>query len=337
MNDFLFRVDDGPGVGAGHLMRCLALAEEICQSGRKVHLLATRPSVLHHRWRAIGADVMIRDCRIGSENDLAFTLQAASQVRAGWVIVDGYGFTVDWLDAVGGEQKTLCLDDVGVRDPSVALVLNHNPSAERRYAGSYRRSAQALLGLNWFLLRNEFKYQIRSPERNQILVCLGGEDPDNWTLRVMQALLVNIASEVLVDVVCNAPPAAMAAVFELAAISRGRFQVHQGPLALATFLARAQVLICGGGVTPVEALALGTVPVILTLAENQVPGSYQLAAANVARIAPADDDGIVAAARMAQVLLDDDHARCAMVASGREMVDGKGAERVAQIMMGETQ
>lgn len=337
MNDFLFRVDDGPGVGAGHLMRCLALAEEICQSGRKVHLLATRPSVLHHRWRTIGADVMIRDCRIGSEEDLAVTLQAASLLEANWVVVDGYGFAVEWLDALGGERNTLCLDDIALRDPSVAMVLNQNPGAEQRYAGSYRRSAQALLGLNWFLLRNEFKHQIRSPERKQILVCLGGEDPDKWTLRVMQALLVNIASEVLVDVVCNAPPAAMGAVVELAAISGGRFQVHQGPLALATFLARAQVLICGGGVTPVEALALGTVPVILTLAENQVPGSYQLAAANVARIAPADDDGIVAVARMAQELLDDDPARCVMAASGQEMVDGKGAERVAQIMMGETQ
>ena len=120
MNDFLFRVDDGPGVGAGHLMRCLALAEEICQSGRKVHLLATRPSVLHHRWRAIGADVMICDCRIGSEEDLAVTLQAASLLEANWVVVDGYGFTVDWLDALGGERNTLCLDDIALRDSSVA-------------------------------------------------------------------------------------------------------------------------------------------------------------------------------------------------------------------------
>lgn len=337
MNDFLFRVDDGPGVGAGHLMRCLALAEEIRQSGGKVHLLATRKSVLHHRWRAIGSDVVIRDCRIGGDEDLSTTKKVASQVDASWIIVDGYGFTVEWLDALGCDRKILCLDDLNMRDPSVTIVLNHNPGAEQRYAENYRRCELALLGCDWFLLRNEFKHQTRLFGYRQILVSLGGEDPDNRTIRVMQALLDRIRPDVWVDVVCNAPVTTMDAAFELAAISRGQLHVHAGPLELAPFLVRAQVLICGGGVTPIEALALGTVPVILTLAENQIPGSCQLADAGVARIFDADDYGILAAASMAQELLEDDVARNAMSVLGRKMVDGKGAERVFKIMIGETQ
>ncbi len=278
MNNFLFRVDDGPGVGSGHLMRCLALAEEICQSGRKVHLLAMRPSVLHHRWRVIGADVMIRDCRIGSEEDLAVTLQAASLLEADWVVVDGYGFTVDWLDAVGGERNTLCLDDVGVRDPSVALVLNHNPGAEQRYAGSYRRCKQALLGSDWFLLRSEFKNQVRCPENGQILVCLGGEDPDNRTLHVIQALVAGRGVDFGVDVVCNnAQFAGIAEMAELAVSAGWRFQVHPGPLALAPLMGRAHVMICGGGVTAVEALSMGLNVVAIVLAENQAEGIAYLA------------------------------------------------------------
>jgi len=326
MNDFLFRVDDGPGVGAGHLMRCLALAEEICQSGGSVHVLATRPSVLHDRWRALGAEVMIRDCRIGSEEDLAFTLQLASQVDASWMIVDGYGFTVDWLDVVGLASKTLCLDDVGERDPSVALVLNHNPGAELRYVERYRRCGQALLGSDWFLLRNEFKPQIRSPEHGQILVCLGGEDSDNRTMRVMQALLADSGPDVWVDVVCNAPPAEMAAVSELALSTGGRFQVYAGPLPLAPLMGRARVMICGGGVTAVEALSMGLEVVAVVLADNQAAGMVYLAHAGMLHVVHAVGDWAVDAAHAALEKLTTTEALNAQQKSLG--FDGLGARRV---------
>ena len=332
----VFRVDAGSGIGAGHMMRCLALAEALCLRGGFVALLTASSSPLPAGWSALDAEV--RRCPsadLGGPVDLAMTAALAAEVKADWVVVDGYHFDVPWLDALGHSWRLLYLDDLGERDAAATVVLNQNAGAESRYCDAYRRCQRSLLGLEWFLLGSAWRDVQHTPEARRLLLTLGGSGGVGLMLALMRAMLAH-GGRFFADVVIPAPPAEAAELMRFARDHADRFKVEEGPLPLPPMMARAAVVICGGGVTPVEVLSLGAVPVILMLAENQVPGSRQLAAMGAARIVPAHDDAVVAAARMAQELLDDGPALLAMVAAGRRLVDGRGAERVVQVMMRET-
>ncbi|NWG87664.1 MAG: hypothetical protein HXY26_09205 [Hydrogenophilaceae bacterium] len=328
----LFRADDGPGIGAGHLMRCLALAEAVRERGGAVHLSAARASALHVEWEKLGAVVQVEPRAIGSGADLATTQATARAAQADWLVVDGYGFDTAWLDAAAAAQHTLCLDDLGQRDPAVSLVLNQNPGAEQRYGSAYRRCGRALLGLDWFLLRRAWREARHEPEPGRLLLTLGGDDPDNRMLGLMQALLAD-GRDFVADVVSSAPEAGFRQAQALAEAYPDRFALHCGPVELPPLMRRAAVVVSGGGVTPVEAASLGAAPVVLVLADNQKPGAEYLAAAGAARVTTLAEDGIAKATSLALDVLHDDAARAAMAARGRGLIDGGGAARLVAVMM----
>lgn len=333
----LFRVDAGPGIGAGHMMRCLALAEALCACGGTVALLTVSTSPLPAGWSALGAEIhRSAATELGNANDLAFTCAFAEEFESDWVVADGYHFTASWLEALGRSRRLLYLDDLGQCDAATTLVLNQNAGAEDRYRNCYQQSKCSLLGLDWFLLGSAWRDIRHAPESRRLLLTLGASSSAALMLALMRALIVE-GDQFVADVVVTAPAAEIEELMNFASDHADRFNVEQGPLPLAPLMARAAVVICGGGVTPVEALSLGAVPVILMLGENQIPGSQQLAAMGVAHAIAADDIGVAAAARIALDLLDDESTRVCMAESGRRMIDGKGAERVVQVMTGEVQ
>lgn len=332
MIDVLFRADDGPGIGAGHLMRCLALAEAVRAAGGRAHLMCRTNSPLHRNWRTDGARVETHDLSIGGREDMEVTARFARTVSADWLVADGYAFDVIWLEALAEGHRVLYLDDLGGRDAAVSLVLNQNAGAEIRYRAAYSRVGRALLGLEWFLLRRGWRALIPRPEPGRLLVTLGGDDRDNLALALMMALLAD-GCAFHADVVSSAPEAGFQAAFELASAYADRFTLHRAPVDLALLMARASVVVCGGGVTPVEAASLGVPSVIKVLADNQAPGAQTLALEGAARVVAVDgDEGITDVAGLALDLLADDTARAVFAERARALVDGNGAARVVAVM-----
>lgn len=331
MIEVLFRVDDGPGIGAGHLMRCQALAEAVQAVGGRVRLLASAPSPMHEGWRAAGARVETHSLEIGGEADLVATLRHAETGAPHWLVADGYGFGQDWLDRLAARHRLLYLDDLGNRDAGAALVLNQNPGAEARYGSAYGRAGRALLGLSWFLLRRDFREIRPRHEPGRLLISLGGDDRDNLTLAIMKALVAD-GRVFCADVVSSAPEAGHKEALAYALAHPGRFIVHRAPVSLAPLMARAALAICGGGVTPVEAASLGVPALVKVLADNQSPGARSLVDAGVAIAVEAGEGGGEALARAALDALTDETVRPMMARRARALVDGQGAARVVAAM-----
>lgn len=328
----LFRVDDGPGIGAGHLMRCLALAEAVHGQGGVIRLSTVKSSRLHADWRDLDAQIHVETRNVGEADDLKQTLQHMRDFDADWLVVDGYGFSANWLDAIAAEIPVLCLDDLGNRDAAVQLMLNQNAGAEQRYTSAYNRCGRALLGLDWFLLRRELREVKRAPESRRLMLTLGGEDPANRMLELMLALLAD-GRPFMADVVSSALDMGLQQVMAMAQGRPDRFVVHRCPVALPPLMRRAAVVISGGGVTSIEVVSQGVAPVIVILADNQKPGAEYLAAAGVAMSVGLGDGTLVKVARLALDLLDDDMTRSTMAMRCRALVDGSGPARVVAAMM----
>jgi len=330
----LFRADAGPGIGSGHVMRCLALAEEICANGGAVGLISAGASPLPLDWAKLNAFIrMLPHIEPGTAEDLSITVAIAEEFEANWLVVDGYEFSTPWLDEIGRTTRLMYLDDLGNRNAAAALVLNQNAGAEKRYSLSYSRSQRALLGLNWFLLGSVWHAEVHQPLPRRLLITLGGGGGTAPLLALMRAL-VEYGADFVAEVVIPACPDGVEEVLQLAQKHKEHFVIQQGPVSMPPLMRQAAVVICGGGVTPLEALSLGVVPVIVVLAENQAPGSHYLEEINAVNTVVANEDGFKTAARLALNLMDDVRKRQAMLENGRGLVDGKGAQRVLEAMMG---
>ncbi len=197
---YLIRVDGSESIGTGHIMRCLALAHELKNSGKKVSfLLALSPDALNKRLVAEGFAVSFLPSEItpGSDADAHFTARLAGELSAAHSVVDGYHFLTTYQRALKQAQLELVyFDDLAQCDYYCAdFILNQNPSANPSLYPDKASYTKLLLGSTYALLRPEFLvYNKITPitpivamARN-ILVTMGGSDIDNVTATAMEAL-----------------------------------------------------------------------------------------------------------------------------------------------------
>jgi len=192
----VFRCDSTPQIGTGHVMRCIALGQAWQDAGgRAVFLMATEAPVLKSRLHSEGMEVVHLPVHPGSTDDAIQTADFAHQVGAGWVVVDGYHFGADYQRTIKDSGlRLLFIDDNGhAGHYSADLVLNQNIHAHEGLYPNREPYTRLLLGTRYVLLRREFLkwrgWKREIPEvACKVLVTMGGSDPNNVTLKVIQAL-----------------------------------------------------------------------------------------------------------------------------------------------------
>jgi UDP-2,4-diacetamido-2,4,6-trideoxy-beta-L-altropyranose hydrolase len=340
----LIRADAGPQIGAGHLMRCLALAQAWQDSGGDC-LFASAPmnSALQERLAAEGFGRTQIDAPPGSDADARATIEAARQHNAGTVVLDGYGFDAGFQEKIKlAGFRLLVLDDYGhARHYWADWILNQNLRATPEMYRNREAGGRLLLGSQYVLLRREFRKwrdwvrDGRGVARN-ILVSLGGSDPANATPRVLQALRT-LARESWEGVVIAGPANPNRAAIEATSAKCGLpAQVVQNPDDLPSIMARADLAVSGAGATCWELAFMGVPAVLLVLADNQKVVAEPLAAAGAAWNLGALETATPAIiGRALQSMMIDTSARQEMSRRGRALIDGEGCARVLMRLTGQ--
>ena len=195
------RADANVQIGTGHIMRCLALAQAWQDRGGKVTFISRCESKkIQERISDEGFDLLSLEKPYPHPSDLVQTLRALSTIQQqptikNWLVADGYHFDSMYQKKIKeAGHKLLWIDDYGHTDHYYAdIVLNQNVSAEECFYKKRETSTRLLLGTHYVLLRREF-IQWQGWEREdpsiarKVLITMGGSDPDNVTLKVIQAL-----------------------------------------------------------------------------------------------------------------------------------------------------
>ena len=183
-------------MGTGHVMRCLALAQAWQETGgRAVFAMAETTPAISQRLLAERCEASTVSGRSGTMEDAQHTIAHARQLESRWIAVDGYQFGADYQRVLKEAGfKVLFLDDYGhARHYCADVVLNQNVGFGAELYRDREPQTQLLLGPRYCLLRREFaawrtwKREIQ-PTCRRLLVTMGGSDPENLTLRVLQAL-----------------------------------------------------------------------------------------------------------------------------------------------------
>ena len=328
----LLRADASPTVGAGHLMRCLALATAWEDAGgRAVFACAQLPEGMRSTLQACGIRVLTVDAPPGGPVDAQRTRDIAQSLRALWVVVDLPGLTPSFqLDLRGNEARLMVVDDDGACGRYHAhAIVNPNVHAQPDLYTNRDKDCLLLLGSSFALLRPEFPPASRPAPRSvqavrRILVTFGGADPGDVTSKTVALLSRARLRDAQIRVILGPAYEGMAGGTTEAGVEYVR-----APPSMAAEYRWADLVICAGGTSVWEVLFMGVPCIALPAAANQTPALAALAQLELAFVFPQPDSSVKT---LLQGAIAGDVAILAglerRALKGRDLIDGRGAARV---------
>ena len=347
----LIRADASPAIGSGHIARCLTLARVLRQQGS--HVAFACRLLLGHRLDTLQADgfetFALPDSYFGEDPQQAIEsmlpwqadIAALGQVLDGhpafdWIIVDHYGLDHHWQTAARRwAPRIAAVDDLATRTYSVDLLLNQNLSGTpEAYASLLAPGCRTLFGPRFAMLRDEFccpAIEIK-PQARRVLVNFGGFDAAMQTHHAMLALAD--FHELEVDFVAGAGNPAWAQMQALAA-DRPHWRLHSFVSDFYRLMSQADLFIGAGGGTSWERAAMGLPTICIAVSNNQQANGEVMAAAGAHVFMGTREQVSVEQLRLAIGFVADNRSlRQSLAVRSRELVDGRGAQRVAAALAG---
>ena len=342
------RADADRRIGTGHIMRCIALAQTWQDQGGEVTFISHCESeALRQRIIDEGFEFIPVEKPHPHPEDLQTTLETLQRhapcsprhALSPWLVLDGYHFTSDYQKAIRENgYKLLVIDDMAHLDHYHAdILLNQNIHASS-LSYSCERDTVKLLGCEYALLRREFlKYRdfkrMISGKAKSILVTMGGSDPNNVTLKVIEAIkLVNDPS-LEVQVVVGPSNPHKKAIRNTMSDTPCVMHLIQSATNMPELMAWADIAIAAGGSTCWELAFMGVPALISILAENQrgiVEGlDRSSAACNLGHFSLLPVDRV---AKTLGDFLNDHYKLLEMSQNAMYIVDGFGREKVFSLM-----
>ena len=322
----LIRADAGVNIGMGHVMRCMALAEEAAKQGHDVFFAGSGiPAIATERMEKHRIAHIMMPRAGGSDADALATLNVATRINPDWIIVDNYGLGASWEAAVGsGKWKVMAIDDLPSRKHACDILLDQNLDAPNRAESIVPGKCVQLLGLNYTLIRKEFMRPSRqdassSRDAVRVLITLGGGASQGLLQRIIATVLMGPLDDQHQDSISN---------------SKHTLHLCRGTADMPAHLGKADVIVSAGGSTCWEASIMGKPLILLCLAENQRNIVRSLVSKKCALEveSPFDDSMEMRLTSLLTLLATDVSLRSTMSQHISRLVDGKGAMRVLEIL-----
>ena len=313
----------GPGVGGGHVMRCLALAMALKErDARCVFVTKGDGAAILSRFGA-GFDI----CNPPTD-DIAPMLDAMAPHA---VVIDDYSRGADFERALSA-PVVMVIDDLANRSHAAQLLLDPGYGREAGDYAGLTDGATLLLGPRHALLRPGFEGEAKPVREtpSRLFVSFGLSDVEGITVRVVRRLLRQ-EPDAAIDVALagSAPSLAM---LELLAAAHPRLIVHIDA-DTAPLMRAADAAIGAGGSMTWERRALALPSLTVIVAENQRSSIERLAADGVVLAVNLKSPRFEAEFDAAFATLKDPAIRRAMIDNPLATCDGRGAARAANALL----
>jgi UDP-2,4-diacetamido-2,4,6-trideoxy-beta-L-altropyranose hydrolase len=297
--NIMIRADASLNIGSGHVMRCLAFSEALRDAENRVSFICRELKgnlsnliektgfevhrLFHDEYNRDSQNVDLQNDKMKIDAEQSIALLKEMQ-NIDCLIVDHYSLDKQWeVQMRPYVKKIMVIDDLADRNHECDLLLDQNyyENMESRYKDLVADHCRQLLGPKYALLRKEFtetrkKLRKRNGELKKIMVFFGGSDLSNETSKVLQAIQALKRSDISVDVVIgfNNPHRS-----EIDAITKRMPETHSycGVNNMAELMDSADVYVGAAGITTWERCCLGLPSLVITVAQNQVQATRDLA------------------------------------------------------------
>lgn len=359
MGQYILRADASLEMGTGHVMRCLTLATALSAKGHDCHFICRdHKGHLAEMIKRCGFKLtLLTSIEISVNNTSALSHarwlgctqeQDAKQVLS---LIEGLGCAIDGLivdhyalDAYWESQlrvrvaQLVVIDDLFDRHHDCDILINQNlGSSKAQYKTLVPSDCLILAGIAYAMLRPEFArlrpqslLKKSHAHTKQLLITMGGVDPDNYTGNILKALECcdcSVFSKIVVVLGGTAPH--IKSVEALAASLSVDVEIKVGVSNMAEIMSDADVAFGAAGSTSWERCCLGLPTLLFVIADNQVKLAELLARHNAAM--RVDMESICDSVKR---MLDDDGFYKETSEAAAALCDGMGAERVVASING---
>lgn len=342
------RADGNAGIGAGHLMRCLAIAERAADGAGVCFVCADGQSAALAQEHGFQAHVLGTDYR-DMESELPAWRRLMEEHPADGterpvILVDSYHVTDGYLEALGQFGGVALLEDMGVRCYPADWIINYNaPAVLSRYQEMYRgRSVRLLIGSRYVPVRRQFLERPaepgdypgkRSGQVRNVLILAGGGDSGNIAERILERIQEPSVDFYLVAGRFNPH---FRRLKELEVAGHGNLHICHDVKDMAGLMRQCDIALTAGGSTVYELSAMGVPFICFSCAENQEALVGYIGEKGIAGSAGAwhrDSAGTLdRLGRLYGELVRDGARRAAYSRAEREIIDGQGAGRLAEAL-----
>lgn len=311
------RADGNAAIATGHIMRCLCIASEVNSLSPVPvsFIVSDRESgeMLKSRMDSFPQEVRISSIvetgvpYTEPSKELHFLRGLFTDEPNGFLLCDTYYVDNSYFSALSDRVRTGFIDDLHAFDPEVDVLIDYSPGEHIPWDSP----GSALLGTGYAPVRREFRdavFTVRD-RVSRILVSCGGAE-NEWTDRILHALS---------DIPGVVPMPFTDRVSE-------------------EFLA-SDILVSAAGSTLYEAAALGIPTVSVVTADNQISGAMAFDRLHVIPFAGDLRKGDAVFDKLHELVSGLSAEGSFAERSGRSdimrsLVDGQGARRIAEAILG---
>lgn len=335
--DVLVRCDVGPGVGVGHLMRCVALAEELRRRGLSVTFCADVDSVPFARRQLASRGISV----IASVETPQEHVALVRRLRPQLVVLDSYLLPEAVYAAVRAESAVLlAIVDGPPGGRQADLYLDQNLGAEEQ-THALTPGATRLAGLTFALMRDSIvvlrprePHEDRDIRAPRVLAFFGGTDAFGASPATAR-LLVATGRPFRATIVAG-DDEARESIERLVPEAGQQIDVIAPTDELAMLVSSTDVVISAAGTSAWELMCLGAACALVWVADNQHE-SYARAVESGLGIGLGSLEDVsgptASAVRSLRELLDLPERRRELRSRAWRAVDGRGRERVADALL----
>ena len=338
----IFRADGNSCVGAGHIMRCISIADAASEKGVSSIFVTAgaefKEIIEEHNHLNI---IMNSDFkRMKDEiNDFSKVIESLSPIA---VIVDSYYVSACYFTLLRKVVNcTICyIDDMANFAYDCDVLINYNIYGcewYEKYKEFYRNSKNMpsfFLGTQYVPLRAEFRNigirEIKREAKN-VLISTGGADPDHMTLAFLKSLARTSYGKVFHIIIGSMNKDKN----EIRDCAKGNENIiiHENVSNMAKLMISCDVAISAAGSTLYELCATQTPTITYVLEDNQKYGAIAFEKADM--IKNVGDIRILGAEALSDKLIneainlcDDYDLRKKFLTKQRSFMDGEGVFRI---------
>ncbi len=296
--NIVIRVDSSSKIGAGHIMRCLTLANSLKQENNNIQFICRdhpgnfiakiqKQGYFVHILKSKSYAILEKDSDLyyanwlgdTQDNDAKKCFKILKDIHPDWLIVDHYGIDKIWQSQLKDVHKRLMvIDDLADRQHCCDLLLDQTfGRKEIDYKSFVPSSCKLLLGSYYAILRPEFsKWRKYSLKRRincnpvHLLITMGGIDSGNITGKILESLKkCDFIKELKITLILGIEAPHLKNIKKLANSMSGNIDVRVDVNNMAEIMANSDIAIGAAGATTWERCCLGLPSILVVLEKNQ--------------------------------------------------------------------
>lgn len=320
--------------GYGNLSRCLYVADSLRKNNFKVSFVIDYDRSVIKILKKRRFDYIAKP-KTTISIEAKFILDYAHKNQYEAIIIDmrEYGERLSKL-LVGHNFKTILFDDAWCKNIYTDMVFNGTNVKSYHQYKKINKNAKLFLGTKYWIVNDEFQYHKKNitdiyvKKQYQVIVSMGGADPNNLTTYVVKALLgiQNIKINVIIGPLFHH----LSKLKKI--ISNNKIKLIYSTNKMWIELSKADIAISNGGNTLFELATLGIPTLCIPAFKHEIQYVNEFTSKSFAINLGFKQKNSNKINNALINILANTQFRKKMCLSGNEILDGKGLSRVVSII-----